>query len=172
MLFLFQVLALACVWVILLRLCYSPSSLLSLSHPILDFSRSLCYTIRQLGQLCRDLQRHPAQCHGCLTEHCCHDHIMHGACLTVAEGVVPSARAPVRGPAMKISAVSVVFGNIMLIFPFCPWEIEWRIRSLILFLEILQPALIQISSNLIEQTHLVSLGWCGLWKFEVMAAGI
>lgn len=69
MLLLFQVLALACVWVIFLRLWYSPASLLSPSHHIFDFSMSLCYTLGQLGQLCQDLQCHPTQCHRCLSDH-------------------------------------------------------------------------------------------------------
>ena len=90
MILLFQLLALACVWVTLFSLWYA--SLLNPWHHIFDFSVSLCCTIRPLGMAVSRpaMSSHPVSWTPEITS--CTAHV-----LLQQKGMGPSVRAQVRG---------------------------------------------------------------------------
>lgn len=151
--------------------CGIPHPLSPLHHKF-DFSMSLAISLDSRGQLCQDLRWYPTHCHRQLPEWAPMPRSHH------AWGISYYSRKVLcwvwgtllfiddQNYLMKISAVSVVFGNIKLVFPFCSQAIELRIRSLFYFLKLYSLPLFRFLK--INRLESVGFTWYNSWELEVM----
>lgn len=143
---------------------------------IFTFSISLAISLDSWGQSCQDLQWHPTHCHRQFPEWALmlRSHPVWGISyysrkvLCWVWGMLLFIGD--QNYLMKVSAVSVLFGNIKLVFPFCSRVIESRIRSLSYLLKFYSLPLFRFLK--INRLDSAGFTWDNSWELEVMVTGI